>query len=107
MPAQHMPEVIVIDEIGTEAECIAARTIAQRGVQLVATAHGNELQNVLKNPSLADLVSLCGFWSGPGSNSQVSGALIIAYFQAAFVCACRHTVNMKTTLQKSNEHHCV
>ncbi|MEW5319085.1 MAG: hypothetical protein WDW38_010256 [Sanguina aurantia] len=52
----HMPEVIVIDEIGTEAECIAARTIAQRGVQLVATAHGNELQNVLKNPSLADLV---------------------------------------------------
>lgn len=42
----------MIDEIGTEAECIAARTIAQRGVQLVATAHGNELQNVLKNPRL-------------------------------------------------------
>ncbi|KAL4421440.1 hypothetical protein ABPG75_010731 [Micractinium tetrahymenae] len=52
----HFPEVIVIDEIGTEAECLAARTIAQRGVQLVATAHGNELENVMKNPSLSDLV---------------------------------------------------
>lgn len=52
----HMPEVIVIDEIGTEAEALAARTIAQRGVQLVATAHGNELENVMKNPSLNDLV---------------------------------------------------
>ncbi|CAD7701632.1 unnamed protein product [Ostreobium quekettii] len=52
----HMPEVIVIDEVGTELECLAAQTIAQRGVQLVATCHGNELENVLKNPSLADLV---------------------------------------------------
>jgi stage III sporulation protein SpoIIIAA len=52
----HMPEVVVIDEIGTEAECGAARTIAQRGVQLIATAHGNELENVVKNPSLNDLV---------------------------------------------------
>ncbi|KAI8470498.1 MAG: hypothetical protein J3K34DRAFT_385264 [Monoraphidium minutum] len=52
----HMPEVVVIDEIGTEAECSAARTIAQRGVQLIATAHGNELENVVKNPALADLV---------------------------------------------------
>lgn len=52
----HMPEVIVIDEIGTEAEALAARTIAQRGVQLVATAHGNELENVMKNPTLNDLV---------------------------------------------------
>ncbi|KAF5830043.1 single-stranded nucleic acid-binding R3H domain-containing protein [Dunaliella salina] len=52
----HMPEVVVIDEIGTEAECAAARTIAQRGVMLVATAHGNELENVMKNPALADLV---------------------------------------------------
>lgn len=49
--------MIIIDEIGTAEECIAARTIAQRGVQLVATAHGNELENVIKNPSLADLVS--------------------------------------------------
>ncbi len=55
----HMPEVIVIDEIGSELECLAARTIAQRGVQLVATAHGNELENVIKNPALADLV---GSW---------------------------------------------
>ncbi|KAG2434063.1 hypothetical protein HXX76_007791 [Chlamydomonas incerta] len=52
----HMPQVIVIDEIGTAEECGAARTIAQRGVQLVATAHGNELENVIKNPQLADLV---------------------------------------------------
>ena len=52
----HMPEVIVIDEIGTELEAQAARTIAERGVQLVATAHGNELANLLKNPTLSDLV---------------------------------------------------
>lgn len=51
-----MPQVIVIDEIGTELECAASKTIAQRGVQLVATAHGNELENVIKNPSLSDLV---------------------------------------------------
>ncbi|MBM4242725.1 MAG: AAA family ATPase [Deltaproteobacteria bacterium] len=52
----HMPEVIVIDEIGTEAEAAAARTIAERGVQLVATAHGHSLDNLLANPTLADLV---------------------------------------------------
>ena len=52
----HMPEVIVIDEIGTELEALAARTIAERGVMLVATAHGNELANLIKNPTLADLV---------------------------------------------------
>lgn len=52
----HMPEVIVIDEIGTEAEALAARTIAERGVQLIATAHGNTLDNLLRNPTLADLV---------------------------------------------------
>jgi len=52
----HMPEVIVIDEIGTELEAQAARTIAERGVMLVATAHGNELANLIKNPTLADLV---------------------------------------------------
>jgi stage III sporulation protein SpoIIIAA len=52
----HMPEVIVIDEIGTEAEAHAARTIAERGVQLIATAHGNTLENILQNPTLADLV---------------------------------------------------
>jgi stage III sporulation protein SpoIIIAA len=52
----HMPEVIVIDEIGTELEAQAARTIAERGVQLVATAHGNELANLIRNPTLSDLV---------------------------------------------------
>lgn len=52
----HMPEVIVIDEIGTELEAIAARTIAERGVQLVGTAHGNRLENLIKNPTLSDLV---------------------------------------------------
>ncbi|MSQ33442.1 MAG: AAA family ATPase [Dehalococcoidia bacterium] len=52
----HMPEVIVIDEIGTELEATAARTIAERGVQLVGTAHGNTLENLMLNPTLADLI---------------------------------------------------
>lgn len=52
----HTPEVIIIDEIGTELEALAARTIAERGVQLVGTAHGNQLENLIKNPTLADLV---------------------------------------------------
>ncbi|HEY9665129.1 MAG TPA: AAA family ATPase, partial [Allocoleopsis sp.] len=52
----HMPEVIVIDEIGTELEALAARTIAERGVQLVGTAHGNRIENLIKNPTLSDLV---------------------------------------------------
>ncbi len=52
----HMPEVIVIDEIGTELEARAARTIAERGVQLIGTAHGNTLENLIINPTLSDLV---------------------------------------------------
>jgi len=52
----HMPEVIIIDEIGTELEAQAARTIAERGVQLVGTAHGNTLENLIMNPTLSDLV---------------------------------------------------
>ncbi len=52
----HMPEVIIVDEIGTTAEAMAARTIAERGVQLISTAHGNTLENVLRNPTLSDLV---------------------------------------------------
>jgi stage III sporulation protein SpoIIIAA len=52
----HMPEAIVIDEIGTELEAAAARTIAERGVQLVATAHGNTLENLMMNPTLSDLI---------------------------------------------------
>ena len=52
----HMPEVIVIDEIGTELEAVAARTIAERGVQLIGTAHGNNLDNLMMNPTLSDLI---------------------------------------------------
>jgi stage III sporulation protein SpoIIIAA len=52
----HMPQVIIIDEIGRELEAVAARTIAERGVQLIGTAHGNSLDNLLINPTLSDLV---------------------------------------------------
>jgi stage III sporulation protein SpoIIIAA len=52
----HMPEVVIIDEIGTELEALASRTIAERGVQLVATAHGNRIENLIKNPTLSDLI---------------------------------------------------
>ena len=52
----HMPQVIIIDEIGTELEATAARTIGERGVQLVATAHGNNLDNLIQNPTLSDLI---------------------------------------------------
>jgi len=52
----HMPEVVIVDEIGTEAEAAACRTIAERGVQLIGTAHGNTIENVVSNPTLSDLV---------------------------------------------------
>lgn len=52
----HMPETIIIDEIGTELEALAASTIAQRGVQLVGTAHGMTIENIIKNPYLQNLV---------------------------------------------------
>ena len=52
----HMPQVIIIDEIGRELEAVAARTIAERGVQLIGTAHGNTLDNLLINPTLSDLI---------------------------------------------------
>ena len=52
----HMPEIIIIDEIGTELEATAARTIAERGVQLIGTAHGNALENLVKNPTITDLI---------------------------------------------------
>ncbi len=52
----HNPEVIVIDEIGRELEAMAARTIAERGVQLIGTAHGNALDNLMLNPTLSDLI---------------------------------------------------
>ena len=52
----HMPEIVIVDEIGTEAEAAACRTIAERGVQLIGTAHGNSLENIISNPTLSDLV---------------------------------------------------
>ncbi len=52
----HTPQVIIVDEIGTEDEAMASRTIAERGVMLIATAHGNTLENLIKNPTLSDLV---------------------------------------------------
>jgi hypothetical protein len=52
----HMPEVVIVDEIGTEAEAAASRTIAERGVQLIATAHGKVLENLISNPTLTDLI---------------------------------------------------
>ncbi|GLJ36677.1 hypothetical protein SUGI_0737970 [Cryptomeria japonica] len=53
---KHMPETIVIDEIGTKLEALAASTIAQHGIQLVGTAHGMTIENLIKNPSLEILV---------------------------------------------------
>jgi stage III sporulation protein SpoIIIAA len=58
----HMPQVIVIDEIGTELEANAAGTIAQRGVQLVGTAHGMTVENLIKNPSLQMLAGGVQVW---------------------------------------------
>ncbi|XP_074565270.1 uncharacterized protein ycf45 isoform X3 [Curcuma longa] len=52
----HMPEVVIVDEIGTEAEALACRSIAERGVMLIGTAHGERLANIIKNPTLSDLV---------------------------------------------------
>ena len=51
-----MPEIVIVDEIGTEAEALACRTIAERGVQLIGTAHGQTLENLIKNPTLTDLI---------------------------------------------------
>ena len=52
----HTPEIIIVDEIGTEEEAAACRTIAERGVTLSGTAHGQRLENLIKNPTLSDLV---------------------------------------------------
>lgn len=56
----HMPEVVIGDEIGTEVEALTCRSNAERGVVLIATAHGERLENVVKNPSLCDLVRVHG-----------------------------------------------
>ncbi|KAK7268965.1 hypothetical protein RIF29_21677 [Crotalaria pallida] len=52
----HMPEVIIVDEIGTEAEAHACRSIGERGIMLIGTAHGQQLENIMKNPTLSDLI---------------------------------------------------
>ncbi|KAM7273405.1 hypothetical protein ACFE04_028069 [Oxalis oulophora] len=52
----HMPEVIIVDEIGTDAEALACRSIAERGVMLIGTAHGERIENIIKNPMLSDLI---------------------------------------------------
>lgn len=54
----HMPEVIIVDEISTKAEAFACQSIAERGVMLIGTAHGETLKNMLKNPNISDLVRL-------------------------------------------------
>lgn len=76
-----MPEIIMVDEIGTEAEALACRTIAERGVQLVATAHGQLLENLIKNPTLSDLVG--------GIQSVTLGMLSL--------WTCNHCVSWATT----------
>lgn len=52
----HMPQVIIVDEIGTELEALTARTMAEKGVQFIGTAHGNSLENLIKNPVLSELI---------------------------------------------------
>jgi len=52
----HMPQVIIGDEIGTELEALVARTIAEKGVQLIGTTHGNSVYNLIKNPTLMDVI---------------------------------------------------
>lgn len=65
----HMPEVIIVDEIGTEAEVHSCRSIAERGVMLIGTAHGERLENIIKNPTLSNLVS----FSPPRNSCNGSG----------------------------------
>lgn len=71
----HMPEVVIVDEIGTEAEALACRTIAERGVMLVGTAHGQKLENIIKNPTLCDLVCLLALHLGECTESLYSPSL--------------------------------
>ncbi len=52
----HWPDVLVVDEIGYRGDAEVVATIARRSVQVLATAHGRSLHDVLFNPALADLV---------------------------------------------------
>ena len=71
-----MPEIVIVDEIGTEAEALACRTIAERGVQLIGTAHGQMLENLIKNPTLSDLIGgICSVTLGTGSPQAVRAVL--------------------------------
>ena len=82
----HMPEIIMVDEIGTEAEALACRTIAERGVQLVATAHGQLLENLIKNPTLSDLV---------GGIQSVTLGMPMSPFQAVKqYCSCENQISV-------------
>lgn len=69
----HMPEVIVVDEIGTEAEAHACRSIAERGIMLIGTAHGQQLENIIKNPTLSDLVCFYFYMVVPITSKGVLG----------------------------------
>ncbi len=77
----HMPEVVIVDEIGSEAEALACRTIAERGVMLVGTAHGQMLENIIKNPTLCDLVRLFCLESLP-TNLQVKNKFVQSFVYA-------------------------
>ena len=85
----HMPEIIMVDEIGTEAEALACRTIAERGVQLVATAHGQLLENLIKNPTLSDLVG--------GIQSVTLGKSTAVTLQHS-CCSCHRNVSVAICL---------
>ena len=75
----HMPEVIMVDEIGTEAEAHACRSIAERGVMLIGTAHGQRLENIIKNPILSDLVCGSKFCLVPSMPTYILNACISFY----------------------------
>lgn len=75
----HMPEVIMVDEIGTEAEAHACRSIAERGIMLIGTAHGQRLENIIKNPILSDLVCGSKFCLAPSTPTYILNACISFY----------------------------
>ncbi len=95
----HMPEVIIIDEIGNELEAQAARTIAERGVQLIGTAHGNTLEDLMRNPALNDLMGgiqsvILGDKeaSRRGSQKTVSERRLLPTFEILIELVDRHTM---------------
>ena len=85
-----MPEVVIVDEIGTEAEALACRSIAERGVQLIGTAHGQVLENLMKNPTLSDLIG--------GIQSVTLGAPPAAHGRVRPACARRRPARLPAQL---------